>query len=97
MPIEKEVTVTREVTETITETKVHALAASHFTVRANGPDAGEIFGRTEMRDKHGAVIDAFDWVVPKEQVLAAVVPSGLYAAMKNALYNFPQVTTPPQA
>lgn len=94
MPIEKEVTVTREVAETITETKVRALEVSHFTIRCNGPDAGELYGHTKIIEA-GEIVGSFDWVVPKDQALAVGVPSGLYASIQRTLYGFPQVTTPP--
>lgn len=94
MPIVKEVTVTREVTTTVTDTKQRTLEVTEFRIRANGPDAGEVSGRTNVLE-NGVVVSAFDWVVPKEQALAVGVPNGLYALLQTTLYGFPQVTTPP--
>lgn len=94
MPIEKEITLTREITQEVTETKVRALEVSQFTIRCNGPDAGELFGHTNILED-GEIVGGFDWVVPKEQALAVGVPSGLYAQIQKTLYGFTQVTTPP--
>lgn len=95
MPIQKEVTITREVTETITETKVRTLEVSQFTIRCNGPDAGELFGHTNIVED-GEIVGGFDWVVPKDDALAVGVPSGLYASIQKTLYGFSQVTTLPK-
>lgn len=94
MPIDKEITVTREVVETVTETKVRTLEVAQFTIRCNGPDAGELFGHTNIIED-GEIVGGFDWVVPKEQALAVGVPSGLYASIQKTLYGFAPVTTPP--
>ena len=95
MPIEKEITLTREITQEVTETKVRTLEVSLFTIRCNGPDAGELFGHTNILED-GEIVGGFDWVVPKEQALAVGVPSGLYAQIQKTLYSFTQVTTPPE-
>ena len=96
MPIAKAVTITREVTETITETKVRALEVSQFTIRCNGPSAGEVFGRTDILE-NDVVISSFDWVIPKDEARAVGMQNGLYALLKQTLYGFPQVTTPPSS
>jgi hypothetical protein len=96
MPIEKEITLTREITQEVTETKVRTLEVSQFTIRCNGPDAGELFGHTNILED-GEIVGGFDWVVPKEQALAVGVPRGLYAQIQKTLYGFTQVTTPPAA
>jgi hypothetical protein len=95
MPIEKEITLTREITQEVTETKVRTLEVSQFTIRCNGPDAGELFGHTNILED-GEIVGGFDWVVPKEQALAVGVPNGLYAQIQKTLYSFAQVTTPPE-
>lgn len=95
MPIEKEITLTREITQEVTETKVRTLEVSQFTIRCNGPDAGELFGHTNILED-GEIVGGFDWVVPKEQALAVGVPIGLYAQIQKTLYSFAQVTTPPE-
>lgn len=95
MPIQKETTLTRQVTQEITETKVRTLEVTQFTIRCNGPDAGELFGHTNIIED-GEIVGGFDWVVPKEQALAVGVPNGLYAQIQKTLYSFAQVTTPPE-
>lgn len=95
MPIDKEITVTRQIVETVTETKVRTLEVGLFTIRCNGPDAGELFGHTHIIED-GEIVGGFDWVVPNEQALAVGVPNGLYAQIQKTLYSFAQVTTPPE-
>lgn len=95
MPIQKETTLTRQVTQEITETKVRTLEVTQFTIRCNGPDAGELFGHTNIIED-GEIVGGFDWVVPKEQALAIGMPNGLYAQIQKTLYSFAQVTTPPE-
>lgn len=95
MPIEKTITLTREVVREVTDTKVRTLEVGLFTIRCNGPDAGELFGHTNILED-GEIVGGFDWVVPKEQALAVGVPNGLYAQIQKTLYSFAQVTTPPE-
>lgn len=95
MPIEKTITLTREVVRDVTDTKVRTLEVGLFTIRCNGPDAGELFGHTNIIED-GEIVGGFDWVVPNEQALAVGVPNGLYAQIQKTLYSFAQVTTPPE-
>lgn len=70
MPITKDATLTTVVE--VTETKPAQYTVAQFTVRCNGPDAGEIFGHTQIKpaDADDATARLHDWVCPKEQVLA---------------------------
>lgn len=94
MPLERTETITRTIETELTETLKLSYRVDQFTVRRNGPDAGEIFGQTSVLDGL-KVIDCFDWVVPASEVLAIAVPSGLYTRLQNTLYAFPQTTTKP--
>lgn len=94
MPIEKEVTLTRTVETQVTDAKVRTFEVDLFHIRANGPDAGEVFGHTNILED-GQIVDGFDWVVPKGQALPVGMANGLYALMQKTLYGFPQVTTKP--
>lgn len=97
MPVEQ--TITRPVTTVHTETVHATIRVDQFTVRTSGPDKGEIFGRTSILDGD-TVIDAFDWVVPRSEVLPVVGRTAngalsLYAAISEAPYSFPAVVARP--
>ncbi len=94
MPVEKETKITRGVEQVVTETKRLAFRVEEFTIRANGPDAGEVFGRTSILDGD-EVVGSFYWVVPKEQALPIGAANGLYALLQKTLYGFEQVTSAP--
>ena len=94
MPIEKTITITRTIETEVTETRALTMRVDQFTVRANGPDAGEIFGHTSVLDGD-EVIDGFDWVVPPKEAMPPAIKSGLYALLQATLYAFPQTTTKP--
>jgi hypothetical protein len=96
MPIE----VTADIREVVERSVTKTLSAQvlQFTIRANGPDAGEIYGTTQTFDGE-TVAAQWDWVVPARQVMpvamAKVGNKTLYQALYEALYSFEQVRTPP--
>ena len=94
MPINKTTTITRTIETELTETRSLTFRVDQFTVRANGPDAGELFGHTSMLDGD-EVISEFDWVVPPNEAMPPAINSGLYALLQSTLYSFPQTTTNP--